>query len=140
MKMENKLKKLAIKSLFILALGVLLLLPKIALLETTPPAGGTESAESAARRGLGTAASDTGLQGRPGISQTVGTVITAIIGFVGIIFLVLIIAGGLMWMTAGGAEEKIGKATKLMVNSTIGIILVMLSYAIVNFVMNKIGA
>ncbi len=87
--------------------------------------------------GLGEATEGTGLANTP-ISVRVSTLIGAIVGFVGVIFLVLMIYGGLTWMTAGGNEEKIGKAKKIIVNSTIGIIIVMLSYAITYYIIQTV--
>lgn len=89
--------------------------------------------------GLKNAAEVAGLKTTPGISARIGTIITTIISFVGVIFLILIVAGGLMWMTAGGSEERITKAKKLIINATVGVIIVFLSYAIVYFVMSKIA-
>jgi len=85
------------------------------------------------RGGLGAAAGQAGIQTFP-ITSKIGDIISYILGFVGIIFLILTIAGGLMWMTAGGSEERVAKAKKLIVNATIGIILVFSAYAITYFV------
>ena len=101
--------------------------------------GGTgEKTTPAPDYGLGEATEGTGLANTP-ISVRVSTLIGAIVGFVGVIFLVLMIYGGLTWMTAGGNEEKIGKAKKIIVNSTIGIIIVMLSYAITYYIIQTVA-
>ena len=65
-------------------------------------------------------------------------IIKTILGFLGIIFLILIISGGYQWMTSAGNEETIGKAKKRIINATIGVVIVILSYAISYFIMGII--
>ena len=62
------------------------------------------------------------------------TIIQYILGFLGIIFLILIIIGGYQWMTAGGNEETIGKAKKRIINATMGLAIVLMAYAISYFI------
>jgi hypothetical protein len=47
---------------------------------------------------------------------------------------VFVILGGFQWMTAGGNEEKIEKAKKVISAAVIGLIIVLLAWAIVIFV------
>lgn len=67
-----------------------------------------------------------------------GLIIQYLLGLLGIIFVVLIIYGGFLWMTAGGNDEQINKARKIITNSTIGLLIVILSYAIALFIVNII--
>ncbi len=76
--------------------------------------------------------------GAPGLSQAVGQLIKPILGFVGVLFLLLMIWGGVMWMTAGGNEEKIGKAKQLITSAIIGMIIIFASYAITSFVVTNV--
>ena len=57
----------------------------------------------------------------------------------GIVFLVLIIYGGFIWMTAGGSEEKVTKARQIIINSAIGLAIVMMAYAITWFVVYQLS-
>jgi len=68
----------------------------------------------------------------------VGSIIRYTLGILGIIFVILIIYGGFLWMMAGGNEESVGKAKKFITNATIGLIIVILSYAISLFIINVI--
>lgn len=88
-------------------------------------------------------ASNTGLSasgGAAGFSMTndlptiIGTVIKAALGLVGIIFLVLMVYAGIIWMIARGDEGKVEKAKDTIINSIIGLIIVVGAYAITNFV------
>ena len=65
------------------------------------------------------------------IGGTVGNVINSILVYVGIILMILIAYAGVLWMTAGGNEEQINKAKKIIKGSVIGFLVVILSYTIV---------
>lgn len=77
--------------------------------------------------------------GTSSVLTTIGTVISVVLGLVGVIFLVLLIYSGWLWMTAGGSEEQIKKAKKTLVNGVIGIIITFSAYAIASFVLSAIG-
>ncbi|MBI4090883.1 MAG: hypothetical protein HY422_02565 [Candidatus Komeilibacteria bacterium] len=64
------------------------------------------------------------------IKITIAKIVRAILGFVGIVFVVLIIIGGIQWMTSGGNEKKIEEAKKRIVNATIGLVIILAAYSI----------
>jgi len=68
------------------------------------------------------------------IPPKIGKIVGAVLAFVGIIFFVLIIYGGFMWMTAGGDEQKVTKAKDLITQAVIGLIIVLAAYAITAFI------
>ena len=68
----------------------------------------------------------------------VGKAINAFISFLGIIFLALTIYGGYKWMLAKGEEEEIKKAKEIIKAAVIGLINVLMSYAITYFVVSQI--
>lgn len=72
-------------------------------------------------------------------ADTVGSIIKVILGFLGVVFAVLIIYGGFLWMTAQGNDEQVGKAKKTIVNSSLGLAIVMLAYLITWFVIYQLG-
>ena len=61
-------------------------------------------------------------------------------GFIGVILVIIIIYGGFRWMTAGGNQEQIKEAQNWIKNGVIGVIIIIMSYAIVTFVVNMIAA
>jgi len=79
-----------------------------------------------------------------GLSETLGDtadprvvasrIINIALGFLGIIAVVLVLYGGFMWMTAAGDEQKITKAKALLKNSVVGLVLILISYAIASSV------
>jgi hypothetical protein len=68
------------------------------------------------------------------VQLLVGKIIGAISALLGTVFVVLIVYAGFLWMTAQGNEEQVGKAKKMIVNSVIGIAIVLMAYAITSFV------
>jgi hypothetical protein len=72
------------------------------------------------------------------VEGLVGTVITAFLGLLGVIFLVLMVYGGYIWLIARGDEAKVEKAKDTIINSMIGLIIVLAAYAITYFVLDKL--
>jgi len=68
-----------------------------------------------------------------------GRIVKIVIGFLGLIAVVIILIGGFQWMTSAGDEDKIGGARKLMTAGVVGLFIVVIAYAIALFVMNIIG-
>jgi len=65
-------------------------------------------------------------------------IIRVFIGFLGIIALGLIIYGGWLWMTSNGDEQKIDKAKTVLKNAAIGLAIILASFGIVTFIINKL--
>ena len=65
-------------------------------------------------------------------------VINIMLGFLGIIAVVIILLGGFKWMTSGGSEDKVGEAKKLIGAGVIGLIIVMASFGIATFVLDAV--
>lgn len=74
----------------------------------------------------------------PSLSQTVGKIIKIVLGLLGIIFLSLTVYAGVLWMTAAGAEEQVTKATGILKMAVIGLIIILASYSLSYFVLDKI--
>ncbi|MFH1367135.1 MAG: MMCAP2_0565 family pilin-like conjugal transfer protein [Patescibacteria group bacterium] len=58
-------------------------------------------------------------------------IIKWVLGILSLVAVSYLIYGGVLWMTSRGNEEKIAKAKKTIVNAVIGIIIVLLAWAIV---------
>lgn len=69
-----------------------------------------------------------------------GQVIQAILGLLGIIFLGLMIYAGLIWMTAQGNEQKTALAKKIIEGAAVGLVIVIMAYAISYFIINYFQA
>jgi len=68
--------------------------------------------------------------------QSVIKIINIILGFLGLIAVIIVIYAGFLWMTAGGKSEQVDKAKKWLVNGLIGLVIIMLSFAITMYVFN----
>ena len=85
-------------------------------------------------------ATDSGLAVGTSVPTMVGNVIRIILGISGTAALIIVVMGGVKWMTSGGAEAKITSARKLMVSGAVGIVIIAAAYAITSFVMNQMLA
>jgi TRAP-type C4-dicarboxylate transport system permease small subunit len=68
----------------------------------------------------------------------VGSIIGNLLSMIGVVFFVLMIYGGFLWMTARGNEDQTSKAFGTILAASIGILIVMGAYAITNFVFNSV--
>ncbi len=77
-----------------------------------------------------------------GNQSLVGTVVKIInigLSLLGIVALGIVLYGGFVYMTSGGAEDKIATAKKILINGTIGLAIILSSWAITRFILAKLG-
>lgn len=72
-------------------------------------------------------------------SGMVTTVITTISGLMGTIFFLLILYASILWLTAYGQEDKVGKAKKIITDSIIGLAIALSAFAITSYVGSQLG-
>lgn len=72
--------------------------------------------------------------GQAGVQTLTGRIIKTVMGVVGSLALIMFVAGGLMWMTAAGNSEKTAKAMRMIVWSSLGIVVIFSSYILVKFI------
>ncbi|MEA3248933.1 MAG: hypothetical protein U9Q03_01075 [Patescibacteria group bacterium] len=93
-----------------------------------------------AAHGLDTSAGVSGLaELETDLPTIIGHLIRALLGFVGVILMILIIYAGFLWMTAAGNEERVGKAKKIIIGAIAGTIIVIGAYAITTFVVDIVS-
>ena len=68
------------------------------------------------------------------LAAVAGTAVRAFLSLLGVIFIILILLAGYHWMTAAGDEEKVTKAKNTIRRAIIGLLIVVGSYAIWNFI------
>ena len=68
----------------------------------------------------------------------IGVVIKALLSFLGVIFMMLMVYGGFLWMTARGNEDQVKKARDLITAAIIGLIIIILSYLISIFIIDAL--
>ncbi|MFA5131660.1 MAG: pilin [Patescibacteria group bacterium] len=76
--------------------------------------------------------------GQTSLGSLISTIIQAALGLLGAIFVVLMIAAGFQWMTAGGNEAQVKKAQDTIKTAIIGLVIVVAAYAITYFVFKYI--
>jgi hypothetical protein len=69
----------------------------------------------------------------------IGNVIRVAITLVGVVLLLLLLYAGFLWMTAGGDTEKVKKARGMIFNAIVGMIIIVLAYAITDFVIQQLA-
>lgn len=88
---------------------------------------------------LGTVKDETVLSTTEDSAQTVIVrLINLALTFLGLISVVLILWGGFRWMTAGGNDEQVGEAKKIIIAAVIGLAIIISAYAIANFFIGSI--
>lgn len=74
------------------------------------------------------------------LPTTIAAIIRVALGFLGIVAVVIILIGGFKWMTAGGNDDKVKSAKKVMISGIIGLVIVLSAFAIAQFVISSIVA
>lgn len=82
---------------------------------------------------------DVGADSERELPEQVGFIINIFLGLLGLIFVILIIYGGFLYMTAAGGEN-VKKATKVIIQAVIGLIIIVSAYAITGFVVDQLVA
>src|SRR3989344_8425454 len=75
----------------------------------------------------------TGL-GTNDLREGVMTIVRVIMGFLGIISILVMLYGGFVWLTSAGSEDKIGQAKKIISAGILGLVIIFISFAIATFV------
>jgi len=88
---------------------------------------------------LGQVAEPAGVTDRSDLGEIVGLVISSALTLVGIIFLLLMVYAGYLWMTARGESDQVDKARKIIIAALIGLVIVSSAYAITIFVTGRFG-
>ena len=66
------------------------------------------------------------------------TIVNVLLGFLGILAIVIILWGGFRWLTSGGNEEKVSEAKKIITAGIIGLVIIFTAYAIAQFVVSQL--
>lgn len=73
-----------------------------------------------------------------GVAGIISYIVKVLLSFLGVIFVVLIIYAGFLWLTSAGNEDKISKAKKIMTAAVIGLAIILAAYTITYFVIDKL--
>jgi len=74
------------------------------------------------------------------LRQTIGRLINVVLGFLGIIAVIIVLIGGFKYMLSGGSEDKTAEARKMIVAGVIGLAIILSAWAITTFVISRLVA
>ncbi|MDP3793188.1 MAG: hypothetical protein Q8R07_00345, partial [Candidatus Uhrbacteria bacterium] len=90
-----------------------------------------------ASTGLQAVSESTGLP-NPDPRILAARIINVSLGIIGTLMVAYMVYAGFLWMTSGGDEEGVKKAKMMIRNAIIGLIIILSSWAIATFVINKL--
>ena len=76
--------------------------------------------------------------GSTDLMKTLNTIISVVVGVLGLLAVAIIIYGGFMYTTSAGDASKIKKAKDTIMYGVVGLVVALLAFAIVNFVVSSI--
>jgi len=88
--------------------------------------------------GLDSTASKAGYV-KKALTDIAGSAVNIVLSAIAILFLMLMIYGGVMWMTAQGNEDQVSRARKLIIAAVIGLIIVVAAFALTSFLGDTLG-
>ena len=73
------------------------------------------------------------------LGNTVASIISSVIGILGLACVVIIIIGGIQYMTSSGDTGKVKKAKDTILYGVIGMVICVLAFAITQFIITAIN-
>ncbi len=86
----------------------------------------------------GSAAKISGVETGKGVEDYVATLTSIALSLIGIIFFILMFYGGYKWMLARGDQKEVEVAKDTIFRALIGLIVVILAYALSQFVIERL--
>ena len=138
------MKTLLQKTFFVILIAVAICTPLrffsqggVAVLKTTVVSAVTDT--NSAVTGLRGAAEGTGLVSNTDPITLAATIVKTLLGFLGIVFIVLLLYGGGIRMFSQGKPDKVKSSTDIIKSAVIGIFIIFASYIITTFVFTKVS-
>lgn len=70
--------------------------------------------------------------------KTAASVINVLLGFLGIVAVIIILLGGFKWMVSGSNDDKVGESKKMITSGIIGLVIILSAFAISTFVLSAL--
>jgi hypothetical protein len=77
--------------------------------------------------------------GTQNLYQTLTGIVNVLLGFLGVLAIIVILFGGFKWMTSGGSEDKVAGARQMIVAGVIGLAIILAAFAVVQFVVRNVA-
>ena len=84
-------------------------------------------------------ADEAGLSSDKDPIEIAGTIVEFLLGFLGIIFIVLLMYGGFLRMTAKGVPDKVSTSNKIIGSAIVGVFIILASWIITAFVFDQVN-
>lgn len=124
---------LRLKSTCYAAMATALILPSMALAQNVGP-----NPFNQARDLTNSVGQKAGISTSQTLPSMAGSIINVVLGFLGILLLFYMLYAGFLWMTAGGDTKKVEKATSIITQAVIGLVIIVAAFAISNFVLGSL--
>ena len=124
------------KKYFTVLIFILALIVNLSLVFDFVLAGDTAS--GTAQEGLQTTAGEAKLavSGTSPVAA-IGKAINILLSVLGVIFLIVVLYGGVLWLTAGGEAENVKKARRMLIEGAIGLIISLGAYSLSEFIVRN---
>ena len=70
-----------------------------------------------------------------GLRGIVLAIVNFFLGFLGLLAVIMVIYGGFLYVGSAGNDENVGKAKKILLYAAVGIIIILVSFALVNTIL-----
>lgn len=101
---------------------------------------GLVSAFDVAKTGLKDTASNAGYgDTQNNLMKSIGNVINVVLSLMGVFLFLIILYGGYLYMTSAGEVAKLKEAKGWIFNGIIGMVIILLSYALTTFILSKLS-
>ncbi len=141
LKATHTLKRLNIIALFILAVTMSVGMSFTIMNQATAASGDSGTWWDTAQNGgldtVGQAYGNDTNQPRD-IRGVVVDIIRIVLGFLGLISVILIVYAGFRWMTSGGNEETVSSSKKILIAGVIGLVIILSAYALADLIITQI--
>jgi hypothetical protein len=99
--------------------------------------GGGNGAAQKAMEGFNEVKGEVGAEDN--LNKSIGTILTIVYSIIGIVAVIMVILGGVSYATSQGDAGKLKKGKDTILYGIIGLIIVLLAFAITNFVLSNLG-
>lgn len=82
---------------------------------------------------IGAVSAATGGEGD--LKDLIQTILNYFLGFLGFVATVMVIYGGILYVTSAGNDDNVGKAKKILLYAAIGIVIILISFALINTIL-----
>ncbi|MDP2586275.1 MAG: hypothetical protein Q8P32_00680 [Candidatus Komeilibacteria bacterium] len=110
-------------------------------LECLPTDSAIECAQKTLDKGARNsgAVSENAQDSPPTTAAIIGEFVVIGLQIVGLVFFLLTVYGGIVWLTAGGNKERADKAIRTLRQATLGLLVIIFAYLVVNFVVFQLA-